>query len=124
MKTKLCCACEKPSVIWKNDGGNLYCKSCWYSKNPVKISKKSNKQKVMEQSYSLVRKAFLLKNLKCQADLPGCTNQSTEVHHKKGRIGNLLIDTKFFLAVCRNCHEIIENQPNLAKDLGLSESRL
>jgi len=78
----------------------------------------------MEQSYSLVRKAFLLKNVKCQADLPGCSTAATEIHHKKGRIGNLLIDSKFFLGVCRNCHDIIENQPNLAKELGFSESRL
>ena len=79
---------------------------------------------VAEKSYSLIRKAFLIKHTKCQAGLPGCSISSTEVHHKKGRIGSLLIDTNFFLAVCRNCHDYIENNPSEAKDLGLSESRL
>jgi hypothetical protein len=124
MRLKDCCACEKPSVIWKNDRGDLYCKSCWSRKNPKTITKKSEKQVVAEKSYSLIRKAFLIKHTKCQAGLPGCSISSTEVHHKKGRIGSLLIDTNFFLAVCRNCHDYIENNPSEAKELGLSESRL
>jgi len=124
MKLKICCACEQPSVIWKNDGGNRYCRNCWYKKNPVKIAKKSEKQKVKDESYKLINKAYLIKNPICAAKLPGCLGKSSQVHHKKGRIGDLLIDTKYFLAVCMHCHQVIENNPELAKKLNLSESRL
>lgn len=124
MKLKTCCACEQPSVIWKNDGGNRYCRNCWYKKNPVKISVKSNKQKSRELAYSLVRKAYLLKNKSCAAKLPGCMIASTEIHHARGRIGELLTNTKYFVAICRHCHNILELEPELAKKLNLSESRL
>ena len=52
-----------------------------------------------------------------------CTTHSTDVHHMKGRIGPLLTDTKFFLAVCRSCHTWIEEHPKEAKELGYSISR-
>jgi hypothetical protein len=42
----------------------------------------------------------------------------------KGRSGELLMDSRFFVAVCRNCHEWIENHPVEAKELGYSISRL
>lgn len=124
VKLKICCACEKPSVIWKNDGGNLFCKNCWYIKNPVKIPHKSDKQKTRDMSYALLRKAFLIKNSVCLAKLPGCTGASSEIHHIKGRIGKLLLDISNFLPICRSCHNEVENNPNMAKELKLSKSRL
>jgi hypothetical protein len=42
----------------------------------------------------------------------------------KGRIGNLLTDPKYFLAVCRQCHNWIEEHPKEAKELGYSVSRI
>jgi len=29
MKLKVCDACQKETVIWKNHGGFKYCKYCW-----------------------------------------------------------------------------------------------
>jgi hypothetical protein len=42
----------------------------------------------------------------------------------KGRIGPLLLDISNYLAVCRECHKIIEENPEMAKKLNLSKSRL
>lgn len=58
----------------------------------------------------------------CQASLIGCTVVATECHHKRGRDGDNLFN--YLLAVCRNCHDKIENDPLQAKKDGFSESRL
>lgn len=73
--------------------------------------------------YSKLRLAFLVVHSICQAKLIGCTGKATDVHHKAGRGENhLKIST--WLAVCRNCHKWIEENPTEAKDLELSKSRL
>lgn len=50
--------------------------------------------------------------------------KATEVHHMKGREGALLNDTKYWLAVSREGHIRIENNPEWAKEMGYSLSRL
>lgn len=77
-----------------------------------------------EREYSKQRKIFLSSHPYCQAALPCCNGVSSQVHHKAGRIGSLLLDQTRWLSVCYNCHEHIERNPTEAKELGLSESRL
>lgn len=89
-----------------------------------KIANRSNKRASQERDYSKLRVVFLTENSDCQAQLDGCAGEATEVHHKKGRIGSLLTDTAYFLAVCRYCHDWIENNPIKAKQLNLSLNRL
>lgn len=73
--------------------------------------------------YSKRRTAFLVIHNQCQAKLVGCTGKATDVHHKAGRGDNhLKIST--WLAVCRTCHRWIEENPDAAKELGYSETRL
>jgi uncharacterized protein YifE (UPF0438 family) len=79
-------------------------------------------QESREKVYLKVRKKFLEKNPVC--DFEGCWKKSTEVHHKKGRIGKLLTDDKHFMAVCPAHHRWIEKNPHSAKEKGYSESRL
>lgn len=86
-----------------------------------KLSKKRAKQ---YRDYSKVRKEFLLENPYCQARIPGCTIEATDVHHKKGKIEGLLTDTNNFVAICRSCHSWVEEHPAKAKEMGLSKSRL
>jgi hypothetical protein len=120
-------------IIWKNHQGKRYCKDCWVKIKPgtpaapkkhYEIPKRSKKRVSEEAEYSKRRKLFLLANPVCQAHLPTCSSQATEIHHKRGKIGRDLIDMTNFLAVCRQCHHIIETKPILAKELGFSESRL
>lgn len=86
-----------------------------------KVSKKLARE---NRKYSTLREQFLEANPECMAKLKNCRGEATDVHHQKGRIGDNLLDTDSWLAVCRPCHLFIESHPLKAKELGLSESRL
>ncbi len=74
--------------------------------------------------YGHLRNAFMERHPYCQARIPGCKIEATEIHHKAGRSGQALIDEENFLAVCRSCHDYIEGHPKEAKERGFSENRL
>lgn len=126
MKTKFkeCSGCHLPKIIWKSHGKEKYCKGCWYTIQPPKrISPISDKMKKGLDEYTSKRILFLIANSFCKAKLQGCTGKSTEVHHKKGR-GDNYLKISTWLPICRNCHTWVENNPEEAIELGLSESRL
>lgn len=130
-KKKLCNNCNTEQYIWKNDGGNRYCKSCWYKSKekdstPLKrkpINPKSKKMQILDDAYSKLRKKFLEQKPMCEAALPGCAGSSTDVHHKKGR-GKYHLTVSTWLSVCRPCHMYIEEHPTEAQELGFSEKRI
>ena len=130
-KLKKCAACAQDKHIWKSDGKDKYCKECWYKRQPPKGMPKptkrpnpiSAKMKTTIDEYSRLRMLYLTATPKCQAKLIGCGGYATDIHHKAGRVENhLKIST--WMAVCRSCHRWIEENPNEAKELGYSESRL
>lgn len=124
-KLKVCSKCGISKHIWKSHGKEKICKECWFSmEKPKSISPVSKKRREILDEYSKKRKAYLALNLLCEAKLPGCTGNSTEIHHKAGKIGENHNKISNFLAVCRSCHNIIEMNPNMAKELGFSQSRL
>lgn len=94
------------------------------AKKPVKIKPMSAKRQKESKEYSKRRIEFLTKNDVCEAKLPGCTWSSTEVHHSQGRTGSNYLDVSTWKALCHNCHEQVERKPLMAKELGLSYSRL
>lgn len=73
--------------------------------------------------YTKKRIAFMAMYPYCQARLLGCTQNSTDVHHKAGR-GEHHNVISSWLAVCRSCHNWIELHPEESKELGFSELRL
>jgi hypothetical protein len=93
-------------------------------KAPTRIRSVSTKQQRRNTQYSSVREVFLKNNPLCQANLPDCTKIATDVHHKEGRIGDKLLDIGTYLAVCRGCHQKIEEDPKMAKENNFSNSRL
>lgn len=100
---------------------------CFGNKKPeekkkVKISVKSLKRKVEDKLYLKNKKEYLIEHIRCE--VKGCNRVSEDVHHKKGRVGKLLYDKRFFMAVCRNHHTEIETDPKAAKENGYSLSRL
>jgi hypothetical protein len=130
---KICDGCGELRPIWKNKEGKRYCKQCWSAHSVTtkikptqkRISPRSPKRSKQEAEYSKLRKEFLTKHPMCQAHLPQvCTQVSTDVHHMKGRIGDLLLDQAHWLSVCRGCHYWIEMRPQEAKELGFSINRL
>ena len=135
MILKSCSKCNKQKPIWKNHEGKRFCKQCWgaHSGKPKpiptvkqkKLPSRSSKRKEQEVIYSKQRKEFLALKPMCEAHLPSvCTKVSTDVHHMKGRVGDLLLDETHWLSVCRGCHYWIEFRPEAAKALGFSKNRL
>jgi len=124
-KLKMCAGCSQLKHIWKSHKKDKYCKECWYSiEKPKSISPVSKKRRGEMDEYSKRRLAFLALHISCQAKLVGCTGKSTDVHHKAGRVGDDYLNMNKWLAACRSCHSWIETNPEAAKELGLSESRL
>jgi hypothetical protein len=130
--------CQEMRPIWKNHEGNRYCKNCWlYFKAdlPIKttaakprqrIKPVSDKQVKLNMAYKMLRRIFLKTNDSCLAHLPGCQNTHGEeltVHHSKGR-GQYLLDISTWIPLCMSCHQWVEEHPEEAKTLNLSQSRL
>ncbi len=91
-------------------------------KKPItKIKKVSDKKKLNDALYFVLRAKFLKDNPKCFV-YPWL--ESIECHHKRGKIGKNYLDVSTFLAVSREAHRKIEDNPEWAKEMGYSESRL
>ena len=75
----------------------------------------SAKRRRVSALYRSIRAEYLTKNPKCKV----CHGDASQIHHKAGRVGDKLNDTKDFLAVCFCCHRKIHDNPAwaYAKDL-------
>lgn len=132
-KVGQCCDCPPDSPDQPIIAGRCVARHYWaYRKSlkeqkPKKLPKPirhvSKKRSIENRKYSVLRKEFLSQKPKCEASLPGCQKKSTDVHHKAGR-GEYFLRVDTWLAVCRCCHIWIEENPEKAKELNLSESRL
>jgi len=83
----------------------------------------SEKHKKLLAEYRIVRDQYMRGHTLCDARLYGCSNYATDLHHKCGRTGKLLTDVRYFMAVCRSCHNAIEREPEMAKEKGFSLTR-
>lgn len=93
-------------------------------KKPKPIPKVSKKQIERYKEYRIVRDEFMKLHPTCQARLSGCTVKATDLHHSRGKIGDLLTDKRHFKALCRSCHRFIEENPKFSKENGYSENRI
>lgn len=91
---------------------------------PKSIARVSPKRKTEMDEYSKRRELFLIAHPRCEANLVGCTRVATDVHHTEGRVGNNYLNMSKWKALCRHCHQWVEENPEEAKELGLSQSRL
>jgi len=91
------------------------------------IAKKSKKAIAEDAIYIPIRNEYMKEHPVCEC----CnTSESVDLHHKAGRIGywdeesrlkglKLLWDKRFFMAVCRGCHnEIHHVDPKTAYEMG------
>lgn len=97
-------------------------------KNPLArstkpIAKRSIKLKRGEALHAKIKRTYLMEHSICECNINDCQRAAVDVHHKKGRVGSLLNDVRFFLPVSRECHTWIETHPKEAAELGLSISR-
>lgn len=125
MSTGICPQCKRPQVVALFEGlCHYHFKSLEKARKASdKPNEKSKVQSARERQYSKIAAAFKAQNPQCQAQLIGCTKATENVHHAAGRIGNNLTDESNFIALCFSCHRIVEENPVMAKALGLSISR-
>lgn len=139
MKLKECSICKKQTVLWKSNP--KACKECWLKikaqesqSNPIntntpqrtksrsyRIKSVSDKKLVELKDYRKKRDTFMKGKL---CEFPDCKEKATDLHHAKGRTGSLLTDERYFKALCRSHHMWVEVNPDDAKSMGLSLSRL
>lgn len=87
----------------------------------------SESRKLDNKLYKQARKEYLANHPYCERCLELNTyffGRSNQIHHRKGRVGSLLFNNKFFMACCDDCHKYIEANPIEAKEKGWSISRL
>jgi hypothetical protein len=84
------------------------------------VPKTGDKLKQDLKAYRREARLFITLNPKCKV----CGAKATEIHHKQGRIGELLLDKTKWLAVCSDCHQRITEDSDWAIKNGYSISRL
>jgi len=90
------------------------------------LRKVSTKRALELKEYSKLRKAYLVDHPYCEvwlrehateclktAGINGCP-EATDIHHRKGRVGKMLLDTQYWLAVSREMHDNIHRNPKWA----------
>lgn len=111
-----------------------YCSSACqvaHKGKPKKIKQVSDKRKEDNEIYSILRKQFLEKFPIC----PITNKPTTDIHHKKGRKGyaddwarendiSLFLDVRFWVALSREGHCFVEDNPIWAKENGYSLNRI
>lgn len=134
MKTCLCEGCQTP--VWSHK----YCrhhqgmrtddkwlraveKSREKKKSKTPIPRRTEKRAAQEAQYSKDRKEFLARpeNMQCRV-FPWML--ATEIHHIRGRNGEMLLDQKWWLPVSEPGHKKIENNPDWARENKFTLSRL
>lgn len=137
-KTKICSGCGRERLIWKTKGKDKYCQPCSYKIEPPKktvkpttkkISARSEKRIIQDKQYSTLRKRFLQEHPTCACGgvIPGCTGSDPQyltIQHKRGRVGSLYLDTRYWCTLSYSCHVFVNENPDLAIQMGLAELRL
>lgn len=80
------------------------------------MRRQSKKRAALIRIYLKRRTEFLLNNPWCLR----CGGTATEVHHKAGRIGELLLDETKWAAMCPDCHRYTTEHPTEAVERGWS----
>jgi hypothetical protein len=84
-------------------------------KKVYKIAPLSKKRAEQNKEYSRIARVWIVGKIDPENGQPAET-----IHHKKGRIGNLLLDTRYWLGVTMETHTKIENHPEWAYEKGYS----
>ncbi len=52
-------------------------------------------------------------------EMEDCLRTAEDVHHMRGRVGKMLTDRRYLMAICRTCHTWIHDHAKAARALGL-----
>lgn len=86
------------------------------------IKKVSDKRAMEKIIYDSERIKFL--QLPENKTCPITGKPTTDVHHMKGRVGSLYLDKRFWVALSREGHKFVEENPIWSKENGYSLNRL
>jgi hypothetical protein len=88
-----------------------------------RVNAMSDKHRERQRRYRPIAEQFKRERPLCECCAfvePGAVPRPTEdVHHVRGKLGELLFDTRYFKAACRRCHNWIGAFPKQARVLGL-----
>lgn len=70
------------------------------------------------RAYAILRPIYLRSHPYCMA-FGHCSRRAREIHHTKGRAGELLCEDEWFIPICPRHHQWIHDHPNKARELGL-----
>ncbi len=90
--------------------------------SPLKNKKKrikpvANKRLEQLAIYRPLRDKYLSDNSICEVH--DCNNETTNLHHKNGRVGKMIYNVDYFMACCHICHpQRIHENPEWARENG------
>ena len=90
------------------------------AKKRKRVKPRSEKRKAELERYLWWRVRFLNRHRICQCIKPDgrkCHRPATQVHHRKGR-GKYYLALATWMAVCEECHELIESERAWAYEHG------
>jgi hypothetical protein len=102
-------------AIWTTLKGGLKPAGSPREKKQRRIRPVSKAQAKRLAEYRKVRAEYLKDNPFCES----CGWPATDVHHKKGRVGSLLLDKRYFIGLCRGCHRRVDSERKMAYALDL-----
>lgn len=85
-----------------------------------RIAARSKRMQAAMRLYNKMRKEWL-KTRRCFCATPpyvGCTDR-IDIHHSRGRISTLLIDQRYWIALCRYHHYMVDRNPIWARNAGM-----
>lgn len=125
--------CTTPDCMNYREGSTPHCASCNHSlrkaeresRRPVKLNARikpvANKRAAQLREYSKLKDQYIAIHQICEVVL--CNRQSVDIHHQKGRENDLLLDTNYFMAICREHHIHYTEHSKEAIEEGVSISR-
>jgi len=78
-------------------------------------SRESKRLRLYEQARAVV---YERSGGSCEAKTPWCLGACQQVHHRKGRDGDLIDNTELLLGVCSMCHDYIHGNPAISYERG------
>ena len=89
-------------------------------KKKTRISPMSEKRTEQNKIYLIRRPLFLATNTDCKINSEDCTKKTKDVHHTySGKNRNkYFLDETTWIAICRNCHNWIHDNPKQARKIG------
>lgn len=85
------------------------------------VAKVSDKRGGQMTEYYKLRKEYLALYPACEVE--DCHLKAVEIHHQRGREGERLLDTNFFMAICHAHHVEYTAKSKEAKEKGISVNR-